>query len=261
MYLGGPTCLCLIEPFELGRGFQLAVEMAVNDLHEEFAEVGEARGGKRLGGEVIDWTAEHAGGEGAGFRSELGAGGAMVALADKAVAESMEKGRLADQRFATLDALVQRRQEAQKTDHPEIEIGDGEPDGIGFQRLEDGPGEAEDSIVGLAVGQEIVEHFSDVREGDGAWVIHRGGQGGKKRVTGVEAGELAAFAVLPGGADTGEWLEGSAETLLRALGALGDSLDLAFGAGEEGDKQIGLAERVGAKDNGLGLLEGHRRGL
>jgi len=52
--------------------------------------------------------------------------------------------------------------EAEETDHPEIEIGDGHPDGGGFKRLEDGPGEAEDGVIGLAVRHEVVEHFGEV---------------------------------------------------------------------------------------------------
>jgi len=44
---------------------------------------------------------------------------------------------------------------------------------------------------------------------------------------------------------------------LRTLGGFGDTFHLAFGAGEESDEKIGLAERVGAQDDRLGLLEGH----
>ena len=158
---------------------------------------------------------------------------------------------------AALDALVERGKEAHEAKHPEIEVGDGHPDGAGFEVLEDGPGEAEDGVVGLAVGEEFVEHFGDVGEGDTAGVIDGAGERGQEHVAGVEAGEFAAFAILPEGADAGGGFEGSAEALLRALGGLGDAFHLAFGAGEESDEQVGLAKRIGAQDDRLGLLEGH----
>jgi|SRR5450432_1758471 hypothetical protein len=38
----GPYSSRLIEAFELGRSVEFAVEMAVDDLHEKFADVGKA---------------------------------------------------------------------------------------------------------------------------------------------------------------------------------------------------------------------------
>jgi len=245
---------------------EFAVEVAVDDLHEEFAEIGESGCGDGFVGEGIYGVAEHAGGEGAGLDGHFGAGNAAITLTGESVTQSVEKcgrrryrfaaGR-GDEGFAALDAFVERGKEAEETDHPEIEIGDGHPDGGGFKRLEDGPGEAEDGVIGLAVRHEVVEHFGEVGKGDGARVVHGGGERREKHVTGVEAGEFLSLAVLPLGANTGGGFEGSAETLLGALGGLGDALHLAFGAGKESDEQIGLSQRVGAENDGLRLLEGH----
>jgi hypothetical protein len=168
----------LIQPFELGGGLEFAVEVAVDDLHEEFAEVGEAGRGQRLVGEVIDGIAEHAQGEVSGFERHLGAGYASVTLADQTVAQGVEKRRLADERFATFDALVERGKEAHEADGPEVEVGYGHPDGTGFEALEDSPGEAEDPVVGFAVGHEFIKHFGDVGESYAAGVVHWGGEWG-----------------------------------------------------------------------------------
>ena len=217
--------------------------------------------GSGLGGDALDGVAEDAGGEGAGFDRHLRAGDAAVVLADEAVAQGVEEGGLAGERGGALDALVERGKKAHEAEHPEIEVGDGQPDGAVFERLEDGPGEAEDAVVGLAVGEEFVEHFGNVGEGDQARVVHGRRERRQKHVTGFEAREIAARAVLPVGADAGERLECPAEALAGALGGLGDTLDLALRAGEEGDEQVGLAQRIGAEDDGLGLLEGHGMGL
>ena len=56
----------LVQTFELGGGLEFAVEVAVDDLHEEFAEIGESGCGDGFVGEGIYGVAEHAGGEGAG---------------------------------------------------------------------------------------------------------------------------------------------------------------------------------------------------
>jgi len=236
---------------------EFAVEVAEEDLHEELAEVGEAVGGKGLVGEMIDRVAEDAGGEGARFQRELGAGDAAVVLTGKAVAQGVEKGRLVGERVTALDARVERRKKTHEAEHPEIEVGDGQPDGTGFERLKDGPGKAEDAIVGFAVREEFVEHFGDVGKSDAAGVSDGRGERRQEDVTGVEASELAAFAVLPLGTDAGEGLEGSSEALAGTLGGLGNTFYLAFSAGEKGDEQVGFAQRVGAEDDGLGLLEGH----
>ena len=166
----------LVEAVKLGGGLEFAVEMAVDDLHEEFAQVGEARGGQRLGpllfNDAIDGIAEDEGGEGAGLEGHLRAGDAAVVAAGESVAQCVEEGGLAGERGGAFDAGVERGKKAHEAEHPEIEVGDGQPDGAGFQRLEDGPGEAEDAVVGFAVGQELVEHFGDVGEGDAARVVH-----------------------------------------------------------------------------------------
>src|ERR1039458_4270934 len=148
----------LIEAVELGGGLEFAVEMTVDDLHEEFAQVGEARGRQWLGplllNEAIDGVAEDEGGEGAGLEGHLRAGDAAVLLTDQAVAQGVEESGLGGERGGALDALVDRGKKGPEAEQPEIEIGDGQPDGAGFQRLEDGPGEAEDAVVGFAVDRK-----------------------------------------------------------------------------------------------------------
>src|ERR1700692_148959 len=103
--------------------------MSVYDLHEKFAQVGKAGVRAGLIREMIDGVAEHARGEFAGFKRHLRAGNAAVTLADQAITQSMEPGRLAEQRFTAFDALVEWRKEAKEPDHPEIEVGDGHPNG------------------------------------------------------------------------------------------------------------------------------------
>src|ERR1700687_5959656 len=102
----------LVEAVELGGGLEFAVEMAVDDLHEEFAQVGEARGGSALGGEALDGVAEDSGGEGAGFDGHLRAGDAAVVAAGVSVAQCVEEGGLAGERGGAFDAGVERGKKA-----------------------------------------------------------------------------------------------------------------------------------------------------
>jgi hypothetical protein len=134
-------------------------------------------------------------------------------LADQAVAQSMEESGLAGKRFGTLDTGVERGKKAHEAEHPEIEVRDGQPDGPGFECLENSPGEAKDPIVRFAIGEKFVEHFGDVGEGDTALVIHGRGERRQEHVTGFEAGEVAAGTILPEGANAGCGFERSAESL------------------------------------------------
>src|SRR5476651_1648421 len=109
----------LIEAFELRRGLQFAVEVAVDDLHEELAQVSEPRGWNRLVREGIDRIAEHARGQITRLNRHLRTGNAPMLLADETITQSMEPCRFAEERRATLDAFVECREKAHQANHPE----------------------------------------------------------------------------------------------------------------------------------------------
>jgi hypothetical protein len=120
-----------------------------------------------------------------------------------------------------------------------------------------GARQAEQRVVHFAVRQQLVQQLGHVPQGDGPRVIYLRGQGRLHDFAGVQPGQLAPFALLPEGAHQGERLQGPAEALARLARRPRHAPHLAFGAGEERDQQVGLAQRVCSQHDGLGLLQRH----
>src|SRR6266540_3305609 len=134
-----------------------------------------------------------------------------VSRADQPIAQGVEIRGVSGKWLSALDALIERRKKAEEAQHPESEIGDGQPDGARLQSLQHRPGETKDGVAGLAVGEQFVEHLADMRKRDEARVVERGRKRRQEHVAGVEAGEVAAGRLRPERANQGERLQRASE--------------------------------------------------
>ena len=112
---------------------------------------------------------------------------------------------------------MQFREPTGETHKPEIEIGERHPNGAGAKLPKRGQGKAEDVVVGLVVGEDVVQNFCDVAEGDRARVGDFGGQRRLHDLAGVEARDLALLLHLIVRTDNSHGLESAPEAAFGFL--------------------------------------------
>ena len=77
--------------------------------------------------------------------------------------------------------------------------------------------QAEDGVVGLVVGQQLIEQLGYVAERDGSRIADVGGQRRLKNLAGVKACQFLAFADVIKGAHVGQRLQRTAKAAFRLL--------------------------------------------
>ena len=73
----------------------------------------------------------------------------------------------------------------------------------------------------------------------------------------ADADQIAVLAFVEPYAEVGERLESGSEAAFGTASALGHSAKAAVIPGEQGDEAVGVAERVGAEDDGFRVVERH----
>ena len=117
--------------------------------------------------------------------------------------------------------------------------------------------EAEGSVLGLALGEDSFGDFRDEGHGERGAIVLMNVEKGFEDFALADADEVAGFTFVEPDAKVGERLEGGAETALGPARALSDPAQAAVIPRQERDEAVGITERVGTQDDGLGVVERH----
>jgi antitoxin PrlF len=240
------------EARERFGGAEFAFEVALDGLEGEAAQILGAAAGPGFGGKGGDRGMQDALGQLPGIGAELAGADRAMNGAEEAVAVDAEPNFRAVQGLATGRAVEQVGEQAHEAGHPELEVGERHPELLRGGLVEDGGEEAKDGLLGVVVGEGLIEQLGVKAEDGEADRIDRRGERRAEDFKLVEADQFLTGPLGKPGAGLGHGLERSAETLAAFERGLGHAADPAVVAGEETDDQVGLVDRPGAQNHGLG---------
>ena len=107
--------------------------------------------------------------------------------------------------------------------------------------------EAEDSIIGLVIGEQFVEQFRDVPKRQRTRITHFRGHRRLQNLAGIQPRQFLALADIVKRAYVGQRLERPTETPPRLLCRPRHAVNFALQARKQSDQKISLAQRIGAQ--------------
>ena len=225
--------------------------MALEGLEGEAAQILGTAAGPGLVGEGGDGGVQDALGKLPGVAAEVA--GAAVAMkgAEEAVTEGVEVGLASVEQLSASGAVEEVGEQAHEAGHPELEVGEGHPWLLSGGLLEDGGEEAKNGLLGVVIGEGLVEKLGIEAEDGEANGVDRGGKGRAEDFKLVEADQFLARSLGKPGACLGHGFEGAAEAFAAFERGLGDTANPAVVAGEEADDQVGLVDWPGAQNHGF----------
>ena len=238
-------------------GAELALEVALEGLEGEAAQVLGAAAGPGLGGKGGGWRTQHALRQQPRIRGK-GAGIAVaMEVAEEAITQGVEAGFAGHEGLAAGGAVRDVGQQAHQAGHPEGEIGERHPGLLDRGLVEDREQQAEDGFLGVVLGEGLVDDFSIEAENGHANVIDGRGERRTDDFQLVEADELLAGALGKPGLRYRHGFQSATEAFAALERGFGDTLDPAVVAREEAHDQVGLVDRPGAQNHGFGGEHGH----
>ena len=203
---------------EGGCRTQASIGVAFEGLDDETPEIGGLHTIPFFPCEGRNRRVEEGGGEALRLWRECAAGELAVVDTEQAIAHGMEVCGVAIEGATALQAVEQVGQPAHEADHPQAEVGDGQPYFAGSGHVEDCEEKAEDGVVGIVIGEGFFEDFGVEGQGGEAGVVDWLAHGGVEDFAEIEADEILFRFFDEGGADVGHRLECASESSARLGG-------------------------------------------
>lgn len=156
---------------ELGQGVggvELPFEVTLQRLNGKAAQIGGAVARPVFCNHGGDGTVEDALGGSQGCRRNRPAGGMAMLGTDQPVGLALKVGRIAPERPSAEGAVCNIRHPAHEANHPQAEVGDGQPDAAGASVVEHGKSEAKDGVLGIVVRESLLENLGEETESGSA---------------------------------------------------------------------------------------------
>ncbi len=117
--------------------------------------------------------------------------------------------------------------------------------------------QTKDGVIGLTVGQKLIQQLRYMRQRHRPRVAHLVGQRGLEHFERIQPRQFLPLAIFVKRPYVRQRLQGTAKAPLGFLRSARHAAHFAFCPGEQGDQQIGFAQGIRAQHDSFRLLQWH----